>query len=162
MFAENLKKLMAERGMSAAELSRLTGYSRSAVSQYLSGTITRPSSGAVEAIAAALQCGIEELYGVAPPEPGRVQELADRIPVLTPQDVAKLLHKSVRHVYESLEQGTVGFGHATLMPSGKWSYCIYPLKFMEITGIPVIDADSLCRRTGKGTDTDGARGKENE
>lgn len=143
MFADNLKKIMQEKGITAAELSRKTGYSKSAISQYLNGAISRPSKEKVEILAANLQCTAEELYGVVPLAADRISELSDKIPVLTPQDVAKLLHKSVRHVYESLEQGTAKFGHATLMPSGQWSYCIYPIKFMEITGIPVVNIDEL-------------------
>ena len=143
MFAKNLKRIMQEKGITAAELSRLTGYSKSAISQYLNGSINKPSRTKVEVFAKVLQCTIEDLYGVLPADPDRVKELADKIPVLTPQDVAKRLHKSVKHIYESLEQGTVKFGHATLMPSGQWSYCIYPIKFMELTGIPILRIDEL-------------------
>lgn len=43
MFAKNLKRIMQEKGITAAELSRLTGYSKSAISQYLNGSINKPS-----------------------------------------------------------------------------------------------------------------------
>jgi transcriptional regulator with XRE-family HTH domain len=61
-FAKRLKKAMNKRKISQSELSRLTGISKSAISQYLSGK-SSPKSKYIEDIANALEITSLWLYG---------------------------------------------------------------------------------------------------
>lgn len=140
MFAKNLKKVMEEKGISAAELSRLTGYSKSAISQYLSGAIAKPAWKKMEAIAVVLGVTVEELT-VVPVQNSTVSPCKctmQQKATLTCKEAAALLHKREDYIRLGLQQGRPGFEYGSAVKtSGKWSYCIYANKFTEITGIPV-------------------------
>ncbi len=144
MFAKNLKKVMEEKGISAAELSRLTGYSKSAISQYLSGAIAKPAWKKMEAIAVVLGVMVEELTAAPVQKPTAlpykctIQPHFPRKATLTCKEAAALLHKREDYIRLGLQQGRPGFEYGSAVKtSGKWSYCIYANKFTEITGIPV-------------------------
>ncbi len=133
MFAKNLKEAMARKGISSAELSRRSGSSKAAISQYLSG-INNPSRERVAAIAAVLDVPVEVLMIGPDAEPA---DLA-RKTTLTCKEAATLLHKHESFVRAGLQQGRPGFEYGSAVKtSGKWSYCIYADKFTEVTGIPV-------------------------
>ncbi len=135
MFAENLKKVMDQKGITSAALARESGFSKGAISQWRNGIYT-PSHENMLALAKTLQCSIEELTGevkAAEPIPGKTNKVT-----LTVEEAAKLMHKRQSYVAQGLQEGRPGFEFGSAVKtSGKWSYCIYANKFTEITGIPV-------------------------
>ena len=135
MFAENLKKVMDQKGITSAALARKSGFSKGAVSQWRNGIYT-PSHENMLVLAEALQCGIEELTGnvkAAEPIPGKTNKVT-----LTVEEAAKLMHKRKTYVAQGLQEGRSGFEFGSAVKtSGKWSYFISVAKFTEITGIPV-------------------------
>ena len=135
MFAENLKKVMDQKGITSAALARKSGFSKGAVSQWRNGIYT-PSHENMLVLAEVLQCGVEELTGnvkPAEPTPGKTNKVT-----LTVEEAAKLMHKRQTYVAQGLQEGRPGFEFGSAVKtSGKWSYCIYANKFTEITGIPV-------------------------
>lgn len=137
MFAENLKRIMGDKGISSATLVRLTGFSKGAVSQWRNGVYT-PSRENMLVLAEALQCSIEELTEgtkAAEPEPDPV--VKQKI-TLTVQEAARLMQKRPSYVAQGLQEGRPGFEFGSAVrTSGKWSYFISAPKFTEITGIPV-------------------------
>lgn len=143
MFAKNLKEIMARKKITGAMLSRQTGYSKAAISQYMNG-INVPSQARVESIAAVLGVTVEELVAepvqkpVEPPCKCTVQPYVQQKATLTCKEAATLLHKHESYVRQGLQEGRPGFEYGSAVKtSGKWSYCIYANKFTEITGIPV-------------------------
>lgn len=135
MFAENLKKVMDQKGITSAALARKSGFSKGAVSQWRNGIYT-PSHENMLVLAEALQCGVEELTGnvkPAEPTPGKTNKVT-----LTVEEAAKLMHKRQTYVAQGLQEGRPGFEFGSAVKtSGKWSYFISVAKFTEITGIPV-------------------------
>lgn len=135
MFAENLKKVMDQKGITSAALARKSGFSKGAVSQWRNGIYT-PSHENMLVLAEALQCDIEELTGnvkAAEPIPGKTNKVT-----LTVEEAAKLMHKRQTYVAQGLQEGRPGFEFGSAVKtSGKWSYFISAVKFTEITGIMV-------------------------
>lgn len=135
MFAENLKKVMDQKGITSAALARKSGFSKGAVSQWRNGIYT-PSHENMLVLAKVLQCGVEELTGnvkPAEPTPGKTNKVT-----LTVEEAAKLMHKRQTYVAQGLQEGRPGFEFGSAVKtSGKWSYFISVAKFTEITGIPV-------------------------
>ena len=135
MFAENLKKVMDQKGITSAALARKSGFSKGAVSQWRNGIYT-PSHENMLTLAEALQCSVEELAGnvkAAEPTPGKTNKVT-----LTVEEAAKLMHKRQTYVAQGLQEGRPGFEFGSAVKtSGKWSYFISVAKFTEITGIPV-------------------------
>lgn len=135
MFAENLKKVMDQKGITSAALARKSGFSKGSVSQWRNGIYT-PSHENMLVLAEVLQCGVEELTGnvkPAEPTPGKTNKVT-----LTVEEAAKLMHKRQTYVAQGLQEGRPGFEFGSAVKtSGKWSYFISVAKFTEITGIPV-------------------------
>lgn len=135
MFAENLKKVMDQKGITSAALARKSGFSKGAVSQWRNGIYT-PSHENMLVLAEALQCSVEELAGnVKPvePTPGKTNKVT-----LTVEEAAKLMHKRHTYVAQGLQEGRPGFEFGSAVKtSGKWSYFISVARFTEITGIQV-------------------------
>ena len=135
MFAENLKKVMDQKGITSAALARKSGFSKGAVSQWRNGIYT-PSHENMLVLAEVLQCGVEELTGnvkPAEPTPGKTNKVT-----LTVEEAAKLMHKRQTYVAQGLQEGRPGFEFGSAVKtSGKWSYFISVAKFTELTGIPV-------------------------
>lgn len=141
MFEKNLKNRMKEAKLTAAELSRRTGISKAAISQYLSG-INRPCGARASKLADVLGCTVIDLFSDAEPaasptccQPGRAVNVWNP-QVLTTQQAAKLMHKSVKFVQQGLRDGVFPFGYA-VKTSDQWSYFISVAKFTEYTGIQV-------------------------
>ena len=135
MFAENLKKIMDQKGITSAALARKSGFSKGAISQWRNGIYT-PSHENMLALAEALQCSIEELTGetkTAVPVPGTKKK-----DTLTCKEAAALMHKRASYVMQGLQEGRPGceFGSA-VKTSGQWSYFIGAAKFTEVTGLTV-------------------------
>ena len=59
---ENIKRMRLDRGLSQSEFARMIGKTRSAVSQYESGTIV-PRMGVIEEIAIAFRVSKNEIIG---------------------------------------------------------------------------------------------------
>ena len=122
MFAENLKKVMDQKGITSAALARKSGFSKGAVSQWRNGIYT-PSHENMLVLAEVLQCGVEELTGnvkPAEPTPGKTNKVT-----LTVEEAAKLMHKRQTYVAQGLQEGRPGFEFGSAVKtSGKWSYFI--------------------------------------
>ena len=135
MFAENLKKVMDQKGITSAALARKSGFSKGAISQWRNGIYT-PSHENMLALAETLQCSIEELTGEAKAAeliPGKTNKVT-----MTVEEAAKLMHKRQTYVAQGLQEGRPGFEFGSAVKtSGKWSYFISVTKFTEITGITV-------------------------
>lgn len=135
MFAENLKKIMDQKGITSAALARKSGFSKGAISQWRNGIYT-PSHENMLALAEALQCSIEELTGeakAAEPIPGKTNKVT-----LTVEEAAKLMHKRQSYVAQGLQEGRPGFEFGSAVKtSGQWSYFIGAAKFTEVTGLTV-------------------------
>lgn len=135
MFAENLKKIMDQKGITSAALARKSGFSKGAISQWRNGIYT-PSHENMLALAEALQCSIEELT--------REAKAAEPVPdtkkkdTLTCKEAAALMHKRESYVAQGLQEGRPGFEFGSAVKtSGKWSYFIGAAKFTEVTGLAV-------------------------
>lgn len=126
MFHKQLKQIMKDRGISQADLVRLTGIGKTSISQYLSGAHS-PSFKRKKLIADALEIDMDELE-----KP--IEAVGKTGPKLTPEIVADLLNCDVKTVRADLRSGTCRYGHA-VKTSTKWTYIIYPIKLSEITGI---------------------------
>lgn len=133
MFDKNLKRIMREKDITVSQLSRKTGFSKSAISQYASGNLS-PSPERVEILAKVLGCSVSELMT----ETSEPVTILPGKTTLTCKEAAALMHKHESYVRLGLQQGRSGFEFGTAVKtSGKWSYCIYAKKFTEVTGIPV-------------------------
>ena len=129
-FADKLKKLMSELGISQIQISQLTGIGKSSISQYVSGR-NEPSEERKKAIAIAL--GVEEDYFTQFDDCPNVTE---NVCVNLPVDlVARLMGKSKGFVTQGLQDGVFPWGYGVKMK--EWSYFISSVKFTEYTGIEV-------------------------
>lgn len=135
-FAEKLKNLMQDLGLSQSKLADLTGIGKSSISQYLSGK-NEPSKERKKEIARAL--GVQEDYFEAFEAAATVQHgVIVNLPVPI---AAKLMKKSKEWVMQGLRDGVFPWGYAVKLTN--WSYFISPVKFTEYTGIkvPLKDGD---------------------
>ena len=125
MFSENLKTLMEQKGISQAELSKMTKIGKSSISQYLSGKNT-PSPKNIILIADTLECPTDFLTlatrKVTPID-------ANSRKNITVKEAAKCLGKSEKFLSAALQQGIAPFGFAVKGTGNKWSYHISPVKF---------------------------------
>lgn len=129
-FAEKLKKLMDELGLSQSKLSDLTGIGKSSISQYLSGK-NEPSKDRKKEIARKL--GVQEDYFDTFEAAATVQyDGAINLPVPL---VAKLMGKSKEWIRQGLRDGVFPWGYAVKLKN--WSYFISSTKFTEYTGIQI-------------------------
>lgn len=125
-FKVKLNNAMHERGMTQADLSRITGIGKPSISQYCHGT-NKPTLARRRTIAEALGMHPEYFEEVTP-EP-------EEKPELTVATAARLMGKSKRFLELGLQQGTCPFGYAVKMD--RWCYYISPHLFKQYTGIEV-------------------------
>lgn len=129
-FADKLKNLMKDLGLTQSKLSDLTGIGKSSISQYLSGK-NEPSKDRKREIACAL--GVQETYFEMFEAAATVQhDEAVNLPVSL---AAKLMKKSKEWVMQGLRDGIFPWGYAVKLTN--WSYFISSKKFTECTGIEV-------------------------
>ena len=129
-FADKLKNLMKDLGLTQSKLSDLTGIGKSSISQYLSGK-NEPSKDRKREIACAL--GVQETYFEMFEAAATVQhDEAVNLPVSI---AAKLMRKSKEWVMQGLRDGIFPWGYAVKLTN--WSYFIPSKKFTECTGIEV-------------------------
>lgn len=133
MFKDNLKRIMAEKGVSPAELSRITGISKASLSQYLAGK-NKPSAKRIIQMAEALEVDPDDL--VRTPKRPYLEELSgdDRIYNLKPDDAARLMGVHVNFIRDGLRNGIFPWGYA-IEHDTKWSYFINSKKFARIEEI---------------------------
>lgn len=106
MFAENLKKVMDQKGITSAALARKSGFSKGAVSQWRNGIYT-PSHENMLVLAEVLQCGVEELTGnvkPAEPTPGKTNKVT-----LTVEEAAKTDAQAANLCCTGIAGRTAGF-----------------------------------------------------
>lgn len=121
MFVQRVKQVMTEQGISQSELVKLTGISRSGISQYLSGK-NIPRQKALTAIANALNVTSEWLT-----------EGSDK--KMTVKQAAELMGVSPQFIRVALQQKELPFGAAVKVGKERYTYYISPKKFTEYTGI---------------------------
>lgn len=131
MFADNLKMIMTERGITQADLSKLTGIGRSSISQYLSGK-NEPTPERKVIIAEAVGCSVDELdrAKVSVPMDATIQ----RLPV---EQAARLMGMNHTTVRKGLKQGRFPWGYAIKTSENHWAYFINARKFAEIEGVRI-------------------------
>lgn len=134
MFADNMKQIMTERGITQAELSKITGIGRSSISQYLSGK-NEPTPERKVVIAEGLGVDPEELDRMTVRVPALPPE--EKIQRITVEQAAKLLGMNHETVRKGLKQGVFPWGYAIKTSENHWVYFINAKKFAEIEGIAV-------------------------
>lgn len=122
MFADNLKTLMMEKGISQQELAARIGKGKSSVSQYLSGKNV-PRDKVKEKIAEVLECSVHELDGDS-------FEIDNDMKNISVAECAKILGKSEQFVRVALQTGVAPFGFAVKNKT-MYSYHISPKKLNE-------------------------------
>lgn len=131
MFAQQLRQIMKERGMTQSELSLKTGISKSGISQYLSG-VHKPGMKALSSIADVLE--VPEGYF---DDENRIDcncTNAFNIPVKV---AAKLMGKSQQSIREGLKNRELPIGYAITTGDNRHTYYISPKLFFDVTGIDV-------------------------
>lgn len=132
MFAKRLKQAMKEQKLTQTELAKRIGSSPSSISQYLSGN-NQPTAKKLEKIAAAL--GVTEEW-LTELEEDEVK--TDESAKLTPEKAGKLMGVSAQYVRQGILQGILPFGCAIkIKGTQKYTYCLFPKKFTEFTGIEI-------------------------
>ena len=121
MFADNLRSVMLDKGMSQQDLAARIGKAKSSVSQYLSGKNV-PKDDVKKKIAEVLGCTVEDLnQGEFNPNESRNISIAE---------CAKILGKSEQFVRVALQTGVAPFGFAVKNKT-TYSYHISPKKLNE-------------------------------
>lgn len=132
-FADRLKQTLYHAGVNQKTLSEKTGFSKAAISQYLSGKNTPPPE-RIKTIAKALGITVDSLIRV---NGDPVKETAVTVPMnlkITVKLAARCLGKSDQFVTSGLQAGVLPFGVAVHGTGGKWNYFIQPEKFREFVG----------------------------
>lgn len=130
-FHEKLKKAMTELHLTQAQVVGMTGCSKAAISQYLSGKNT-PSEQKQHDIAEAL--GLNPDYFEREVEV-ILKKSKDGIETMDVKNAAKMLHMNHNTVRLGLQQGVFPWGYGIHMKSGRWVYFINAKKFAEIEGV---------------------------
>ena len=127
-FAERLKNAMEQTNVSQSDLSRRTGASKAAISQYLSGKNT-PGPDRIKALADATGVSFDYLmgYGAAPIAEPPIKKISVK-------EAARCMGKSDQFVRIGLQRGLLPFGNAVPGTGNNWNYYINPAKFREYVG----------------------------
>ena len=129
-FVERLKYAMEQADLKQSALSELTGISKAAISQYLSGKNT-PSLERIKALADATGVTFDFLmgHGAAP-----LKEVPPSVKKISVKEAARCMGKSDQFVRIGLQRGLLPFGNAVPGTGSKWIYYINPAKFREYVG----------------------------
>lgn len=129
-FVERLKYAMEQADLKQSALSKLTGISKAAISQYLSGKNT-PSLERIKALADATGVTFDFLmgHGAAP-----LKEVPPSVKKISVKEAARCMGKSDQFVRIGLQRGLLPFGNAVPGTGSKWIYYINPAKFREYVG----------------------------
>ena len=127
-FAERLKNAMEQTNVSQSDLSRRTGASKAAISQYLSGKNT-PGPDRIKALADATGVSFDYLmgYGAAPVAEPPIKKISVK-------EAARCMGKSDQFVRIGLQRGLLPFGNAVPGTGACWNYYINPTKFRDYVG----------------------------
>ena len=125
MFKDKLRKAMFDLNISQIDFAKITGCSKAAVSQYLSGKHVPPKY---------KQAKIAELLGL---EYGYFDNDDDllpenRIPRLSVMEAANMLGIHHTTLRMGLRQGVFPWGYAIQTSEDRWVYFINARRFMEI------------------------------
>lgn len=133
-FAERLKSAMEQADLNQSALANLTGASKAAISQYLSGRNV-PGIDRIKAIADATGVTFDYLlgYGAGPVGGPAVRKISVR-------DAAKCMGKSDQFIRIGLQRGLLPFGNAVPGMGDRWNYYISPVKFREYVGAEQFDS----------------------
>ena len=134
MFADNLKKIMGEKGISQVQLSRMTGIGKSSISMYMAGKV-EPAPGRRKEIARALDCDYDELNGQEE-EPDEIIVHTDRIARMDVTTAARIMGMNHMTVRKGLQQGVFPWGYAIHTSENRWIYFINAKKFAEMEEVP--------------------------
>lgn len=118
MKVSEMHERMTELGITAQELSEMTGIGKSSISQYLSGKVTPPPK-RMKLINEALK--VED----------------DTITQLSVMEVSKLLRMNQQTVRLGLQQGVFPWGYAIKTSEYRWVYFINKKRFEEVEGCSV-------------------------
>lgn len=133
MFADKLKEIMKEFHFKQNQVALMTGCSKAAVSQWLSGINVPPIE---------KQRSIAETFGLEPDFFQKEKKPKDStrrglIRKMLPVEAASVLGINQETVRKGLQQGCFPWGYAIHMDSGRWVYVINADKFAEIEGVNV-------------------------
>lgn len=135
-FSEKLKKAMQDLNITQVQLVGLTGASKSAVSQYLSGKNIPPEEKR-KSIATAL--GLAANYFENDNDETvlilRHALKNNKIKKLDVVDAAKLLGMNSNTVRKGLQQRVFPWGYAIRTSENRWTYFINAKRFIEIEGV---------------------------
>lgn len=147
MYGNNLKRVMEEKGITPAELSKETGIGRSSLSQYLHGK-NIPTETRKAQIAYALGVDPKELEA----EVTQVCEIPKipKIPRISVERAAVIMGMSHETVRKGLRQGVFPWGYGILASDNQWCYFINAKSFAEKEGLSlrdVLDVEPTTRVT---------------
>ncbi|MDD3020914.1 MAG: helix-turn-helix transcriptional regulator [Alphaproteobacteria bacterium] len=137
-FAERLKTAMEQAHINQSDLSARTGFSKAAISQYLSGKNT-PASSRITAMADVLNVSPDYLKGYDVPAPNPNAVTMGNIKI-TMKQTARCLRKSEAFVKDGLARGILPFGNAVQGTGNRLNYFINPVKLREYVGADRFDA----------------------
>ena len=123
-FKDDFWEAMCETDITQVELSRATGISKSAISQYLKGK-HEPSDERKELIADAM--GLPSDYFMEEKVPDPLPDTVTNLPV---EEAARIMGKSKEFVYQGLREGIFPWGYALKMGT-HWSYYISSVRFRK-------------------------------
>lgn len=133
-FSNKLKETMGELKLNQKQLALMTGCSKAAVSQYLSGANVPPITKRMDmAEALGLPKDFFEREDPVHKIKSRVKGAIAQLSVI---DAAKLLGVSIPTVRFGLQQGVFPWGYGIKCTSS-WVYFINAKKFAEIEGIDI-------------------------
>lgn len=134
VFAKKLKETMEELKLTQKQLAAMTGCSKAAVSQYLSGTNIPPITKRMD-MAEALGLP-KDFFEREDPVHKIKSRVKGAIAQLSVVDAAKLLGVSIPTLRFGLQQGVFPWGYG-IKCTGSWVYFINAKKFAEIEGIDI-------------------------
>lgn len=123
MFIDNLRKIAGDKKLTQSDIVKLSGLSKSSISDYFKGKST-PKPDAMKKIAQALGVTVAEL----------TDSKTKKITVL---QAAKLMGCDPQFVRVGMQQGVLPIGSAVKVGQKQYSYYISPKLFYEYTGIKV-------------------------
>lgn len=123
MLVDKLKELAEKNNLTQAEIAKLTGLSKSIISEYFSGK-KKPRTSSLLKLASVLKTTVEELD-------------ESRKGNITVAQAAKLMGCDPQFVRIGLQQGSLPIGAAVKVGETRYSYYISPKLFYEFTGIRI-------------------------
>lgn len=134
-FSEKLKEAMQQLNLKQSQIVGMTGCSKGAVSQYLSGkTIPPPDKQREIAVSLGLSEDYFQQNNGRPARPSRETILSGEFIRLNPVEVGRVMHASHTTIENGLRNGKFDWGYAIPPEEGSthWTYIINGVKFAEI------------------------------